>query len=284
MTPSVQRAKTAFQFYQSDCLSDIKKELAGASMGEAMTVLSQRWKSLSDSLKQKYKDLEKQDRMRFQEESARADAEAMEEQERRRLALQVQQGEDHASRGARAKVEEERQMREERRRQREADLDPEEAEERRLTREAKKKETRERQRRRQEEENAVAERHRKLDKQASIKAAQRLEYLLKQSSIFAKLKGGSGAPEKQAPLSPSGRAHHRDDKVHHDESDEDEEEEQHVFLTKQPSVIKHGQLKPYQLEALNWMIHLAEKGLNGILADEMGLGKTVSEYHVFSLQ
>jgi SWI/SNF-related matrix-associated actin-dependent regulator of chromatin subfamily A member 5 len=42
-----------------------------------------------------------------------------------------------------------------------------------------------------------------------------------------------------------------------------------VYLTKQPSTIKFGQLKPYQLEALNWMIHLTEKGLNGILADEM---------------
>jgi hypothetical protein len=26
-------------------------------------------------------------------------------------------------------------------------------------------------------------------------------------------------------------------------------------------------MKAYQLEGLNWMIHLAEKGLNGILAD-----------------
>ena len=51
-------------------------------------------------------------------------------------------------------------------------------------------------------------------------------------------------------------------------SEEDEsEEEQHVFLTQQPSCIKHGTLKAYQLEGLNWMVHLAEKGLNGILAD-----------------
>ena len=34
-----------------------------------------------------------------------------------------------------------------------------------------------------------------------------------------------------------------------------------------------GRSKPNQLEGLNWMIHLAEKGLNSILADETGLGK-----------
>ncbi|OEU07162.1 SNF2_N-domain-containing protein, partial [Fragilariopsis cylindrus CCMP1102] len=41
-------------------------------------------------------------------------------------------------------------------------------------------------------------------------------------------------------------------------------------------------LKPYQLESLNWMIHLAEKGLNGILADEMGLGKTLQSISILA--
>ncbi|EED93751.1 predicted protein, partial [Thalassiosira pseudonana CCMP1335] len=56
----------------------------------------------------------------------------------------------------------------------------------------------------------------------------------------------------------------------------------HVFLTKQPNCIKFGTLKPYQLEGLNWMIHLAEKGLNGILADEMGLGKTLQSISILA--
>ena len=34
-------------------------------------------------------------------------------------------------------------------------------------------------------------------------------------------------------------------------------------------------MRKYQLDGLNWMIHLYENGLNGILADEMGLGKTI---------
>ena len=45
-------------------------------------------------------------------------------------------------------------------------------------------------------------------------------------------------------------------------------------LDKQPSCIT-GNMRPYQLEGLNWMINLHNKGINGILADEMGLGKTL---------
>ncbi|GMH49541.1 hypothetical protein TL16_g00544, partial [Triparma laevis f. inornata] len=41
-------------------------------------------------------------------------------------------------------------------------------------------------------------------------------------------------------------------------------------------------LKDYQLEGLNWMIHLRSKGLNGILADEMGLGKTLQSISILA--
>lgn len=36
-----------------------------------------------------------------------------------------------------------------------------------------------------------------------------------------------------------------------------------------------GQLRPYQVEGLNWLNTIANMGLGGILADEMGLGKTI---------
>eukprot|EP00727_Mastigamoeba_balamuthi_P008645 m51a1_g4402 hypothetical protein (840) ;mRNA; r:417036-420747 len=35
-------------------------------------------------------------------------------------------------------------------------------------------------------------------------------------------------------------------------------------------------LRPYQLEALNWLIGHFENGINAVLADEMGLGKTIT--------
>jgi SWI/SNF-related matrix-associated actin-dependent regulator of chromatin subfamily A member 5 len=39
--------------------------------------------------------------------------------------------------------------------------------------------------------------------------------------------------------------------------------------------LKNGNLKEYQMEALNWLLKLHYMGINSILADEMGLGKTV---------
>ena len=36
-----------------------------------------------------------------------------------------------------------------------------------------------------------------------------------------------------------------------------------MHLTTQPSCIKFGQMRPYQLEGLNWMIKLQENGVNG---------------------
>lgn len=40
-------------------------------------------------------------------------------------------------------------------------------------------------------------------------------------------------------------------------------------LTVQPSCIKFGKMRDYQLQGLNWLIHLYDNGINGILADEM---------------
>jgi hypothetical protein len=236
--------------------------------------------------------MEEKDKERFERESAEADALRLEEQEARRKAQVVQDGEDARCRGARQKLDEERQRtqeeRERRRQQREAEMDEDERAERDRLRELKRQETEERQRKRAEEEHALAKMQKKLDKEESKKAAQRLEYLFKQSPIFAKLKMGKGSmddePEDnavEAAKKDNGKAsskkNSRAAKPHHihdkesagEEEDEEDDEEQHVFLTKQPNCIKHGNLKPYQLESLNWMIHLAEKGLNGILADEV---------------
>uniref|UniRef100_A0A1D1ZLS2 ATP-dependent helicase BRM n=1 Tax=Anthurium amnicola TaxID=1678845 RepID=A0A1D1ZLS2_9ARAE len=44
---------------------------------------------------------------------------------------------------------------------------------------------------------------------------------------------------------------------------------------KQPSMLRAGTLRDYQIVGLQWMLSLYNNKLNGILADEMGLGKTV---------
>uniref|UniRef100_A0A7S3B0P5 Helicase n=1 Tax=Haptolina ericina TaxID=156174 RepID=A0A7S3B0P5_9EUKA len=43
----------------------------------------------------------------------------------------------------------------------------------------------------------------------------------------------------------------------------------------QPALVTGGNMRPYQLVGVHWLVGLYENGLNGILGDEMGLGKTV---------
>lgn len=47
-------------------------------------------------------------------------------------------------------------------------------------------------------------------------------------------------------------------------------------LQAQPSVITGGKMRDYQMQGLNWLIHLYDNGINGILADEMVRVLTVS--------
>ena len=43
----------------------------------------------------------------------------------------------------------------------------------------------------------------------------------------------------------------------------------------QPTMLKGGQLKEYQLEGLRWMVSLYNNNLNGILADEMVISSII---------
>ena len=301
------RAKTAFMFFQSDHLGELKRSLGG-SMGEAMQQLSVQWKALSDEERQPYLDREEEDRQRYNRECAEADEAAYQAQQERIAKNRLpNEGEElsRGGRGARAQQDAEREVREAMQAQRKQELydnlTPEEREERRAAKAAKRAEKLERQRKRDAEEKAVADQHKKLDKQQTKKTADRLKYLLAQSDIFGRLKAGVGSrsgeedkkgdnndkngdgyKSKHSPGRPKKAGRPKKDESKDaaapegegvDDDDDEEEGERYTFLTKQPSNIKFGQLKPYQLEGLNWMIHLAEKGLNGILADEMGLGK-----------
>ncbi len=151
-------------------------------------------------------------------------------------------------------------------------------------------------------------------------AARRMTYLLQQSDLFKHFLAAQGeaAPDASVAVSsPTGRGASRrshsardsedDEAAAAESAQEDEEEEDtaasatatppprtskrtggvfspgmraHTRLAQQPSVIKFGKMRDYQLEGLNWMISLQENGLNGILADEMGLGKTLQSISV----
>jgi hypothetical protein len=264
--------------------------------------LSNRWRNLTTAERQPYVDLHKADVKRYEEESYAADMIALEMVEKKRLEASTTIVQDGTTRNARSHIDQERQVREERKQQRLKAMEEDDSEKAQLRREIaaqKKAEIQERRMKREEEQKVLMKQHKKLDKEEAKKAAARLEYLLSQSSIFAKLQGGKGSlpgsnndgknssnnkKENSNDKKKNSKIHHRDtttpsveDELVHDIDVDDEENisedgietVHHVFLTKQPSIIKFGQLKPYQLESLNWMIHLAEKGLNGILADGM---------------
>lgn len=269
------------------------------------TQLSSRWRALSDEARAPYDDLEATDRERFQKESAIADAKAFAEQEARRKNLVAVEGEETSERGARQRIMADREEKEERRRRqrekREAEMDPEEKAERERIKAEKKAAAAERARKREEQEQLLKARHKKLDKQGAQRASQRLDYLLKQSSIFAKLKLGGkhaaaadGEEKKQDDGTGAYVSHHRDgtskkrsgrasvELSQEGEGSSDDETEEHVFLTKQPACIKYGHLKDYQLEGLNWMIHLMEKGLNGILGKQFLFCFCLNSYLTFA--
>lgn len=111
-------------------------------------------------------------------------------------------------------------------------------------------------------------------------ASARLKYLLSQSDIFEHFSGKvNKKAKKEAAEALDGKKKQR---VSEHEEDESLLKDKHdvVRLTKQPSVIKFGTMRAYQLEGLSWMINLAHQGINGILADEMGLGKTLQTISV----
>ena len=250
---------------------------------------------MDEDQKRPYAESERTDRDRFERESATADTERLAIQEQRRKALLIQDGETAGSRGARQRLDQERTERERakevRRQQLEEEMDDDERERRRRAEAVKRRATEARRQARAVQDKALQDRHDKLEKERATKTANRLEYLFKQSPIFAKLRKGEGgmnedATEVQAEAEADAEAARKksgrkkkgkhNDQPHHlhddDSTDDDDlsgEDDQHVFLTQQPSSIKFGKMKPYQLESLNWMIHLAEKGLNGILADEV---------------
>jgi len=113
----------------------------------------------------------------------------------------------------------------------------------------------------------------------------RMQFLLKQADIFQHfMPSGSSAAaadddaknkKKKKSRHASGRASEdaEDAALLADEAAEDADASGHR-LTVQPGVVK-GTMRKYQLEGLNWLIHLYDNSMNGILADEMGLGKTL---------
>ncbi|EGC28868.1 hypothetical protein DICPUDRAFT_4822, partial [Dictyostelium purpureum] len=127
------------------------------------------------------------------------------------------------------------------------------------------------------------------DKEKSASA--RLKYLLERTEIFTHFVSNSQQTKKKETKSPTlssqngsisatpTKRGHITEKAEDDEimkgAIEEEEPHSFNFFTSSPPYIKSGTMRDYQVNGLNWLIQLYERGINGILADEMGLGKTL---------
>lgn len=125
--------------------------------------------------------------------------------------------------------------------------------------------------------------------------ANRFEYLLKQTELFAHFiqPAAQKTPTSPLKMKPGRPRVKKDEKQNllsvgdyrHCRTEQEEDEELLTESSKatnvctrfedSPSYVKWGKLRDYQVRGLNWLISLYENGINGILADEMGLGKTL---------
>ena len=117
---------------------------------------------------------------------------------------------------------------------------------------------------------------------------ERLKFLLHQTEIFSHFLIGGGKNDQDSKTKTISNKRKRknsegdqnvdDLKILQQKNNLDEEELENKPITRlffQPSILSGGKLTNYQLDGLNWLISLYDRGLNGILADEMGLGKTI---------
>lgn len=110
----------------------------------------------------------------------------------------------------------------------------------------------------------------------AARGRRRLDFLLKQAEVFQHFAPAASAAAQGRKK--GGRHGGYTEEQEDQELLRDEETGGEMAghrLQVQPSIIAHGKLREYQMQGLNWLIHLYDNGINGILADEMGLGKTL---------
>jgi SWI/SNF-related matrix-associated actin-dependent regulator of chromatin subfamily A member 5 len=282
----IAKPKSAFAHFQKHIMSTVRADLkraaaqtdtsntfdpeanvdgmmmdANVDLGAVQREVSARWNDLSANERETFLEAARADRLRYEEESLERDRQVQEAQERKR------QEREKVVDGKRERKPTSEQPLKERKEKRPAKpLTEDQMNAKRARQEVTDKNRDERNELKAEEARQKAE----LEQKKAESAAARLKYLLGQSDVFRHF--GVVAPTT---VGKKGKKSEReeDDELLHDKHDT-------VRLTVQPSVIKFGKMRQYQLEGLSWMVNLANKGINMILADEMGLGKTLQTISV----
>ena len=106
---------------------------------------------------------------------------------------------------------------------------------------------------------------------------EKLQYLLSQAEHYANFLFNAEYNSDKDTSQKSGNRKKRMTRSKDDEEiiEEMVHERKLCRLITQPSIVKNGELRCYQIDGVNWLISLYKAGINGILADEMGLGKTI---------
>ena len=121
-----------------------------------------------------------------------------------------------------------------------------------------------------------AEQKKELKKMKGRSMDEKLKFLLEQAEKYTQTMLTEHFEESKKTPTKRKKKGGKESKRRSHLQDDSDPDQQYVLtrLIAQPSKLT-GELRPYQLDGLNWMINLYEKGLSGILADEMGLGKTI---------
>jgi DNA-binding domain len=109
-----------------------------------------------------------------------------------------------------------------------------------------------------------------LEEKASV--AEKLEFLLAQSEVFAHFLAGTvAATEKKKGKGSRGKMNRMTEAEEDAQMMKSAQSKRTVIrLDQQPSILsEHCKMHAYQLEGLNWLIKLHCSGINGILADEV---------------
>ncbi|KAG6612213.1 Chromatin-remodeling complex ATPase chain [Phytophthora cinnamomi] len=283
------KAKSAYMFFQKHAMDAVKRDLAARAaernepmeLGSISKEMSARWAQLSAGEREEFVELAAADKQRYDDECRARDEEVELQRARKREELYGAVEGKRERKKSQLVVEESKPKRQPR------ELSEKQLEAKRLRQEIRQQEIDERDELKAEERRQKEELARKKSEIASA----RLKYLLSQSDIFAHFsgqvknnkKGKNKAVDADADAETTKKKGKK--RAANDNDDEDEmDSSRHVGvrLTKQPSVIKFGTMRAYQLEGLSWMINLAHQGINGILADEMGLGKTLQTISVLA--